>query len=77
MSSKRIAIIGAGISGLCALKACREQDFDVTVFEKTDDICGLWQYRDEDVEGIASITRSTILNTSKEMTAFSDFPAPK
>lgn len=60
-----------------SIKACLEEGFDVVCFEKTNDIGGLWRYRDEDIEGIASVTRSTIINSSKEITAFSDFPPPK
>ena len=77
MAVKRIAVIGAGNSGMGAFNACREQGFDVVVYEKTDQICGLWQYRDEELEGSASIMKSTTINTSKEITPFSDFPAPK
>ena len=61
---------------MCGFKACREQDFDVVVYEKTNSIGGIWRYRDQELEGNASIWRKTYLNTSKEMTAFSDFPPP-
>jgi dimethylaniline monooxygenase (N-oxide forming) len=74
--SIRIGIIGAGASGMSAAKACLEQGFEVVVFEKMDYIVGLWKYKDEDIEGIASIMKSTVINTSKEMSAFSDFPPP-
>ncbi|CAG2173903.1 unnamed protein product [Oppiella nova] len=77
MAAKRIAVIGAGNSGMGAFNACREQGFDVVVYEKTDQICGLWQYRDEELDGSASIMKSTTINTSKEITPFSNFPAPK
>lgn len=77
MSAQRIAIIGAGNSGMSGFKACREQGFDVVVFEKTDSVGGIWRYRDEELEGNASIWRKIYLNTSKEMTAFSDFPPPE
>ncbi|CAG2106556.1 unnamed protein product, partial [Medioppia subpectinata] len=74
---KKIAIIGAGNSGMGAFNACREQGFHCVVYEKTDQLCGLWRYRDEELEGSASIMKSTTINTSKEMTPFSTFPAPK
>ena len=77
MSVKRIAIIGAGNSGIGAFNACREQGFDVVCYEKTDQICGLWLFREQEIEGSASIYRSTTINTSKEMTPYSDFPPPK
>ncbi|XP_067133537.1 flavin-containing monooxygenase 5-like [Centruroides vittatus] len=74
---KKVAIIGAGASGLTSIKACKEEGFDIVCYEKTNNIGGLWRYRDEDVEGLASVARSTIINSSKEITAFSDFPPPK
>ena len=74
MANKRICIIGAGISGIAAVKACREQGLDYIVFERTDSLCGLWKYRDDELEGNAAIMRTLVSNTSKEMTAF---PPPK
>lgn len=43
-SPKRIAIIGAGSSGLIALKSILDElpESDITVFEKTDSIVGCW-----------------------------------
>ena len=78
MSSKtRIGIIGGGASGATACKACLEEGFDVVVFEQTDYTGGLWRYHEQDVDGVASVAKSTIINSSKEMSAFSDFPPPK
>jgi len=75
--SLRIAIIGAGASGVTATKACLEEGLEPVVFEKTSFTGGLWRYHDDDVNGIASVMKSTIINSSKEMSAFSDFPPPK
>lgn len=72
----RVAVIGAGASGLTAVKACLEEGLDVVCFEKTSDLGGLWTYREENVDGVASIMFSTTTNTSKDMSAFSDFPPP-
>src|SRR5699024_6688186 len=75
---KQIAVIGAGATGMTATKACLEQGFDVVVFEKTDYTGGLWRYQENvDENGIASVMKSTIINSSKEMSAFSDFPPPE
>lgn len=73
----KIAIVGAGASGCTAAKACLEEGFLPVVFEKSNCTGGLWRYRDEDVDGIASVMKSTIINSSKEMSAFSDFPPPE
>lgn len=73
---KNICIIGAGVSGLTAIKCCLEEGHTVLCYEKSDWLGGLWHYHDEAIEGVASIARSTIMNTSKEMSAYSDFPVP-
>lgn len=74
---KKICVIGAGASGINAIKLCREEGFDVVCYEQSDFVGGLWKYRDDDVDGLASVMRSTIINSSKEMSAYSDFPPPK
>lgn len=71
-----IAVIGAGASGLTAIKQCVDYGFSIKCFEQTDDIGGLWRYREDDLIGAASVARSTVANTSKEVSSFSDFPAP-
>ncbi|XP_023217740.1 dimethylaniline monooxygenase [N-oxide-forming] 5-like [Centruroides sculpturatus] len=75
-SKKNVAIIGAGVSGLLSMKTCKE-GFRVTCYEITNDIGGLWKYREENVPGVASVCKRTVMNTSREMSAFSDFPPPK
>ncbi|VDL84353.1 unnamed protein product [Nippostrongylus brasiliensis] len=63
---------------------------DVTCFEASSYVGGLWRYREEETESKDPTTRqldvttnfiadscvmkSTVINTSKEMTAYSDFP---
>jgi dimethylaniline monooxygenase (N-oxide forming) len=74
--SKRIFIIGAGASGATAVKACLEEGLTPIVFERSNYTGGLWRYHDDDTNGIASVMKSTIINSSKEMTSFSDFPPP-
>lgn len=73
---KRIAVIGAGASGLPAIKTCVEDGVEPVCLERTDDIGGLWNYR-ETCEGQACVMKSTIINTSKEMMCYSDFPIPR
>ncbi|XP_076308580.1 uncharacterized protein LOC143223999 [Tachypleus tridentatus] len=75
--NKKICIIGGGSSGLTSIKACLEEGLKPICFEKTDKIGGLWRYRDDDTDGLASVMKSTIINSSKEMSAYSDFPPPK
>lgn len=44
---KKIAVIGAGASGICAAKHSIQHGYDVTVYEQTSNIGGLWVYTDE------------------------------
>lgn len=73
---KTVAIIGAGISGLGAIKACVEQGLEPTSFERSIDIGGLWRFTDEVEDGRASIYQSLVTNVSKEIMCLSDFPMP-
>ncbi|XP_015491351.1 dimethylaniline monooxygenase [N-oxide-forming] 5-like isoform X4 [Parus major] len=74
--AKKVAIIGGGSSGLCAIKACLQEGLEPVCFERTGDIGGLWRFEERPEDGRASIYRSVIINTSKEMMCFSDFPIP-
>ncbi|CAG8459021.1 4455_t:CDS:2 [Ambispora gerdemannii] len=76
---QRIAIIGAGVSGLAALKQCLADNLDPVCFEQDPAIGGLWRYVEVDEKNPdphSSMYRSAIMNTSKEATCFSDFPIP-
>lgn len=80
MEKKRIAIIGAGASGLAAIHHAILYDFEPICFELTNDIGGLWRYKEDERcmnnTSLASVMKTTVINTSKEMTAYSDFPPP-
>lgn len=41
---RRVAVVGAGISGLAATKCCLEEGLEPTCFEQSEDIGGLWRY---------------------------------
>ena len=70
-----MAVIGAGASGLTALKALKEVGLAPVAFESTSRSGGIWVYRDdEDQRGPGY--RSLRTNTSKQITAFSDLPFP-
>ncbi|XP_064139002.1 flavin-containing monooxygenase 2 isoform X2 [Loxodonta africana] len=75
--AKKVAVIGAGVSGLISLKCCVNEGLEPTCFERTEDIGGLWRFKENVEEGRASIYQSVITNTSKEMSCFSDFPMPE
>lgn len=58
-----VAVVGAGPAGLVALKNLLEEGFDVTGFDKSPYVGGLWQYTEEDK---TSVLTSTVVNISKE-----------
>lgn len=70
-ASKKIAIIGAGASGICAGKYLLEAGFDVTIFEIGTQIGGLWCYQNDN--GRSSCYRTLHINTSRGVTHFHDF----
>ncbi|EDO32019.1 predicted protein [Nematostella vectensis] len=71
----KVAIIGSGASGLVSMKSCIDEGIEPVCFEQEDSIGGLWHFTPE--ERHSSVYRSIVINTSKEMMCFSDFPIPK
>ena len=74
---KQIAVVGAGVSGVVAVKSCVEAGMVPTCYELTADIGGVWNVDDPSGMKRVSATKTTMFNTSKEMSCFSDFPMPK
>jgi dimethylaniline monooxygenase (N-oxide forming) len=65
----QVAVIGAGASGLAAIKECLAVGLSVTCFEQSDGIGGLWRYEEPMAgkEVHSSVYKNTIINTSKPM----------
>ena len=70
----RTAIIGAGSSGITALKTFVERGFDVTCFEASNRVGGNWVY--ENINGMSACYRDLHINTSRLRMAYSDYPMP-
>lgn len=71
--SRRYAVIGAGVAGLCCAKYLVEAGFeDVTIFEIGTQIGGLWCYNNDNKQ--SSAYRTLHINTARNLTNFSDFP---
>ncbi|XP_039896094.1 flavin-containing monooxygenase 5-like isoform X1 [Simochromis diagramma] len=73
---RRVAVVGAGCSGLACIKICVDEGLEPVCFESSDDIGGMWNFRETPEPDRTSIYRSLVVNTSKEMMCFSDFPMP-
>ncbi|XP_033755721.1 LOW QUALITY PROTEIN: dimethylaniline monooxygenase [N-oxide-forming] 1-like [Pecten maximus] len=82
MMTIRVAVIGAGAAGLCALRhlTTRQQKFHVVCFEQNSRLGGTWIYTDQtgvDDHGLpihSSMYRNLKTNLPKELMAFPDFP---
>jgi dimethylaniline monooxygenase (N-oxide forming) len=68
----RVAVIGAGASGLCSVKALKEVGFSPECFEMGTLVGGLWAIKNENGRGGAY--ESLHINTSTKAMEFSDFP---
>jgi cation diffusion facilitator CzcD-associated flavoprotein CzcO len=66
------AVIGAGVSGLTALKSLRDCEIPHTCFESSDDFGGNWYFRNPN--GRSSAYRSLHIDTSRNAISFADFP---
>ena len=71
----RVCVIGAGSSGIAAVKALHQHGFDFDCFEASDQIGGNWVFGNRN--GMSSAYRSLHINTSRERMEYSDFPMPK
>ncbi|EEC13546.1 dimethylaniline monooxygenase, putative [Ixodes scapularis] len=63
----RVCIVGGGSSGILAARQMIDEGFEPVIYELSSCLGGLWAYRGDSEEGM----RSTIINSSKEMSAFS------
>ena len=68
-------MIGAGSSGIAAVKALHARGFDVDCYEKSDRVGGNWVWRNKN--GMSAAYRSLHINTSRERMEYPDFPMPK
>lgn len=68
----KIAIIGAGMSGLVTLKYAKSLGLDVTCYEQTNSIGGTWVYSEK--TGVhSSMYKNLKTNLPKQLMSFADF----
>jgi hypothetical protein len=67
-----VCVIGAGGTGLAAIKNLREQGFGVDCYERETGVGGAWNWRHDR----SPVYASTHLISSKPFTQFPDFPMP-
>jgi cation diffusion facilitator CzcD-associated flavoprotein CzcO len=70
----RACIIGAGSSGIAAVKALHERGIPFDCFEASNEIGGNWVFGNRN--GMSSAYRDLYINVSRERMSYSDFPMP-
>jgi hypothetical protein len=73
-NNERVAIIGAGSSGIAACQVLRERGIPFDCFEKGSDVGGLWRYENDNA--LASAYSSLYINTSRETARYASHPMP-
>ena len=68
--TKRVLVIGAGCSGLAAIKSVKDEGMEPICVERTGNVGGLWYFTEEVREDQATVMRSTVINTSKEVMCY-------
>src|SRR5262245_53263833 len=69
-----VAVIGAGSSGLAAVKALRDENVAVVCFERGSDVGGMWRYeKDNGLSGAYALLRT---NVSRSRMQYPSFPMP-
>ncbi|MGK2938232.1 MAG: flavin-containing monooxygenase [Solirubrobacteraceae bacterium] len=68
------AVIGAGSSGIAAIKTLRDRGIDVVAYEASDRVGGNWVFGN--TNGMSAAYRHLHINTSRTRMEYSDFPMP-
>jgi len=68
----RIAVIGAGPSGITALKNLLDQGLDAVTFDRNEEVGGNWIYSEN--ESHSSVFETTHIISSKTLSQYEDFP---
>jgi cation diffusion facilitator CzcD-associated flavoprotein CzcO len=69
-----VCIIGAGSSGITAIKALAERGIPLDCFETSNEIGGNWVFGNRN--GMSAAYRDLFINVSRERMAYSDYPMP-
>ena len=67
-----VCVVGAGASGLAAIKNLREHGFEVDCYERETSVGGAWNWRHDR----SPVYAGTHLLSSRPLTEFPDFPMP-
>lgn len=70
-----VCVIGAGSSGITAIKSLHERGIPYDCFEKSDHVGGNWVFKNKN--GASSIYRSLHIITSRYRMQYADYPMPE
>ncbi len=70
----RACVIGAGSSGIAAIKALHARGIPFDCFEASDEVGGNWVFGNRN--GMSAAYRDLFINVSRERMSYSDFPMP-
>jgi hypothetical protein len=71
---KRACVIGAGSSGIAAVKALEDAGIDFDCFEKSDRVGGNWVFGNKN--GMSAAYEGLYINTSRDRMQYADYPMP-
>ena len=72
---KKVCVIGAGPSGITAVKNLLDEGMDVTVFDYGKEVGGNWVFNEK--EGHSSVFETTHIISSRTLSQYEDFPMPE
>jgi len=72
MNSKRVCVIGAGPSGITAIKNIADKDIELVAYDYNSDVGGNWIYNED--ESHSSVFETTHIISSKTLSQYEDFP---
>ncbi|HEV3071230.1 MAG TPA: NAD(P)-binding domain-containing protein [Solirubrobacteraceae bacterium] len=70
----KVCVIGAGSSGIAAVKALRDRGIAFDCFEKSDRVGGNWVFGNKN--GMSAAYRDLFINVSRERMQYADYPMP-
>ena len=62
---RSVCVIGGGAAGIVTARHMRARGFDVTLFERSDDVGGLWRYGSETCKVFANVTQNLTKNHNR------------
>lgn len=69
---KRVCVVGSGLTGIAAMKACLGEGVDFVCYEADSDVGGFWRYKEQ--SHFPSVYKSVHIDSDRDMSSYGDFP---